>query len=194
MKKNQLLLLVILCFNYFSYAQDCGFDIHRDQLSKNPNYVALEKAAEERIQAVIQSGVYNRGENSTAILTIPIVVHVLHLGEAVGTGSNISAAQIQSSIDNLNSFYRGQTAGSSLDFQIEFSLAKRAPDCSATTGINRIDASGVPSYASDGVALDGPGADQDTLKNLSKWPETDYFNVWIVTENHYKGKFLCLYI
>ena len=111
-------------------------------------------------------------------------MHVLHLGENVGTGTNISDAQIQSSIDHLNQFYRGQTTNSPVDFKIEFSLAKQDPNCNATTGINRINASGVPGYSNGGVDYYGDGgqADENTLKDLSRWSETDYFNIWIVSE------------
>jgi hypothetical protein len=36
------------------------------------------------------------------VITVPVVVHVLHTGQPVGTGRNISVAQIQSQIDVLN--------------------------------------------------------------------------------------------
>ena len=180
MKKNYFFLAIILFLTNSIYSQQCGFDIERSKLRQSPEYVALEKAAEQRIQAKIKSG--DLSKSSSHILTIPIVIHVLHLGEAEGTGTNISTAQIQSSIDNLNDFYGGQTPGNDLDFKIQFTLAKRDPDCNATSGINRIDASGVTDYATDGVAFRGAGADENTLKDLSRWPETNYFNIWIVTE------------
>ena len=84
-------------------------------------------------------------------MLVPVVIHVLHLGEAVGSGSNISNAQIQSSIDNLNDYYRGQIASSPIDFEIEFTLAQRDPSCNATTGINRINASTLAGYSNYGV-------------------------------------------
>src|SRR5690606_40649970 len=36
------------------------------------------------------------------VYQIPVVVHVIHNGESVGTGTNISQAAIQSQIDVLN--------------------------------------------------------------------------------------------
>jgi hypothetical protein len=179
--KPTLFILFSLCFFSISTAQQqCGFDIQREKQLQDPNFAALEKAAESKIQKAISSNDFSRMPSS--VLTIPVVVHVLHLGEAVGTGTNISDAQIQSSIENLNYFYRGQNPASPTDFQIEFSLAQRDPSCNTTTGINRIDASGVPNYTSGGVSFAGAGADETVLKNLSRWPETDYFNIWIVTE------------
>ncbi len=181
MKSLQALLIVVLmCSGLNINAQQCAFDNQRALLRQNPEFVQQEARVEAKIQSLMNSG--NTSNRMSGVITIPVVVHVLHLGEAVGTGTNISDAQIQSSIDNLNDFYRGQTAASPIDFEIEFALAQRDENCLPTNGINRIDASGVSNYASDGVSFLGPGADENTLKDLSRWPETDYFNIWIVTE------------
>ena len=181
MSPKSLFTIVLVSISFFtSFSQECGFDIEQKRLRQNPDYVRQLQQSEEKILNYSPSG--NMLNRASEVLTIPIVVHLLHLGESVGSGTNISDAQIQSSIDNLNDFYRGQTAASPLDFEIEFTLAHRDPDCNATSGINRIDASGIPNYSSDGVSFSGPGADETTLKDLSRWPETDYFNVWIVTE------------
>ncbi|MEN9440038.1 MAG: hypothetical protein RLZ33_114, partial [Bacteroidota bacterium] len=83
---------------------------------------------------------------------IPVVVHVIHNGEAVGTGSNVSFAAIQSQIDVLNEDFRKMlgtngynTHPSGADTKIEFCLAQRRPDGSAFTpgepGVNRINRS-----------------------------------------------------
>lgn len=178
------LLIVLLFFSFISKAQEqqCAFDVIRQQQRQNSNFVELERRAEEKIKSAIQSPDFYSRSTAGSVITIPVVVHVLHLGEAVGSGTNISDAQIQSSIDNLNDYYRGQIPTSPIDFEIEFVLAQSDPSCNATTGINRIDASGVPGYLSDGVSFEGAGAEEGVLKDLSRWPETDYFNIWIVTE------------
>ena len=179
-KSIAISLLFFLSF-FFSFSQECGFDSEQNKRRQNPEFLRQLEQSEDKIQNFIESeDMLNR---MGGVLTIPVVVHVLHLGEAVGTGTNIADAQIQSSIDNLNDFYRGLTPASPLDFEIEFTLAQRDPSCNATTGINRINASAVTDYSASGVSLaGGPGANQNTLKDLSRWPETDYFNVWIVTE------------
>jgi hypothetical protein len=184
MKKNYLLLIVTTLFFLNSYAQSCGFDIERAKLRQDSSYIQLEKVAEQRIQEAIEKrSLSKRSGALTEILTIPVVMHVLHLGENEGTGINISEAQIQSSIDNLNEFYRGQTANSSLDFGIEFILAKRDPNNNATDGINRIDASGLKGYEENGVNVkNSNGASYSDIVALSNWPQGDYFNIWIVSE------------
>ena len=180
--KKTIILLSIIFYSGLFYAQ-CGFDNKRAELQKDSSYVAFEKAAEQRIQKAIKQRKTQAKNNSSAVLNIPVVVHVLHLGEAEGTGSNISDAQIQSSINNLNDFYRGQTANSPVDFEVEFSLAQRDPSCNATDGINRINASALAGYSANGVNVNNnDGASYDDIKTLISWPQTDYFNVWIVTE------------
>ncbi|NRA91432.1 MAG: T9SS type A sorting domain-containing protein [Psychroserpens sp.] len=183
MNLKRLVFVLVLSFvSNLNFAQECAFDSQRELLRQNPNFVEQEQKFEEKIKNLITSDNF-QNRNGSNVLTVPMVVHVLHLGETEGTGTNISDAQIQSCIDNLNYFYRGQSPASPLDFEIEFALAQRDPNCNPTTGIIRIDASGVPNYSASGVSFaGGPGADQNTLKDLSRWPESDYFNVWIVTE------------
>ena len=189
MRKITIILLVNLFMfsvlgNLYSQSQvieKCGFDHQRSILLQDSNYLKLEIDAEQKIAQYISQ---TQLRSSSSIYTIPVVVHVLHLGESVGVGTNISDAQIQSAITNLNDVYRGQTVGSPVDFEIEFALAQQDPNCIAHYGINRINASSVPNYSTGGVDYYGDGgeADQDVLKNLSRWPETEYFNIWIVSE------------
>ena len=159
----------------------CGFDHKHDISMQDTNYQKLIQSSEQRLTTYLS---IPRTRSSNDIYTIPVVVHVLHTGESIGSGTNISDAQIQSSIDNLNDVYRGRTTNSPVDFEIEFALAQQDPNCNAHTGINRINASSVPNYTSKGVDYYGDGgeADENTLKDLSRWPETEYFNIWIVNE------------
>ena len=78
MKKNYFFLAIILFLTNSIYSQQCSFDIKRFKLRQSPEYIALEKAAEQRIQVAIKSG--DLSKRSSHILTIPIVIQVLHLG------------------------------------------------------------------------------------------------------------------
>ena len=148
---------------------------------QDTSYQKIIQSSETRLNSYLS---IPRTRSSNDVYTIPVVVHVLHLGESVGVGTNISDAQIQSAITNLNDVYRGQTSNSPVDFEIEFALAQQDPNCNAHSGINRINASAVPNYFSGGVDYYGDGgeADETVLKDLSRWPETEYFNIWIVSE------------
>jgi PKD repeat protein len=128
------------------------------------------------IQNIINSGVRTGG-----VYTIPVVVHVIHLGESVGVGTNISDAQIQSAIDNLTDAYRN-VGYSGLDIEIEFQLAVRDPFCNSTTGINRINGSGVTAGGDNYSTVGITSNNETTIKALSKWSNTEYYNIWIVSE------------
>ena len=99
----------------------------------------LDEAVQMANQSKVVGGVYQ----------IPVVVHVIHSGEAVGTGTNVSFAAIQSQIDVLNEDFR-KILGSNgwnnhpdgADTQIEFCLAQRRPNGTAFAtgepGVNRL--------------------------------------------------------
>jgi gliding motility-associated-like protein len=187
---RRLFLCLIFLLSTFFYndlfaqvTHSCGFDhIHKKNM-QDPNYRQLLEEHNALIQYVINSPKPKLG----TIYKIPVVVHVLHLGEAVGSGSNISDAQIQSAISNLNDVYRkvltSQVSSQSVDIEVEFELAKRDPNCNNTNGIVRVNASSIAGYTQYGVLMDGTlGADENTLKDLSKWPTDQYMNFWIVSE------------
>ena len=119
------------------------------------------------------------------LYTLPVVVHVINTGTPVGSPDNPDDAAINAMIANLNNAWRknGALYGGA-DMKIQFQLAVRSPSCSATTGIVRVDGSSVPNYASGGITnINHAGsADEVAVKNLSRWPNTDYINIWIVNK------------
>lgn len=121
---------------------------------------------------------------SNAVYTYPVVVHVLHTGEA--TSGNISDAQVYSAIEGLNQCYSATGIGTgpkSTNTNIQFALAKRDPNGNPTTGIVRKDLTSVPNYAVSGIkGTRGVGADEAVVKAQSIWPIDKYINVWVVTE------------
>lgn len=147
--------------------------IHNQLMLSDPDYAARMQANEAIIQQIIANPM--RGGGGT--YTIPVVVHILHKGESVGTGTNISDAQINSAIDNLNDCYGGVGIYPT-DIGVQFELAKRDPFCASTTGIVRVDASGTSDYNSNGIT----SANETTIKAISKWPNSEYYNIWIVSE------------
>lgn len=157
----------------------CGSDyVHKKQL-ENEVYVQERNSIEATIQKRIIDKKLQKTQEET--YTIPVVVHVVHLGEAVGVGSNISESQINSGIQQLTNAFRNQ-GGLGIDVNIEFQLAKLDPNCNPTNGIVRVDGSVVSGYSTDGVSLGGSGADEVTVKALSVWPNNLYYNIWLITE------------
>jgi hypothetical protein len=121
------------------------------------------------------------------ITVIPVVVHVIHTGQAEGVGANISDAQIESAITQLNNNFRkvegthGDADG--VDTEIEFCLASIDPDGLPTDGIVRVDGSNVVGYEDDGVCVyTSCTGNELAIKNLSRWPNNQYYNIWVVTE------------
>ncbi len=182
MKKNYVILtfcLLMTC-TVFSQTQKnfCGFDFARAEKMKDPVFAKQAQLFEKQLQKKIKQSLLNK--KTEDVLTIPVVFHVFHGGEALGTGLNIADSEIQRMLDAINDFYRGRTAGNSLDFNIEFKLAIRNENCSTTSGIVRADASGVPNYLSKGLSFedgDGGASLTDLIDLTGKWDGKLYFNM-----------------
>jgi len=122
------------------------------------------------------------------ILEIPVVVHIIHRGSPVGVAENISDAQIFSAIEALNEDFRkipgSNGDGLGVDTRIEFSLAKRTPQGTPSSGIVRVDGSSIPEFFDHGIASTNglPGADEETVKAFTSWYGNDYLNVFVVPE------------
>ena len=126
------------------------------------------------------------GRRQAASYKIPVVIHVIHNGEAIGTGANISDEQILSQIRVLNEDFNRlnadavntplQFAGVAGALDIEFVLAKQDHDGLPTDGIVRING-GKGSWTMN---------DNYTLKNISYWPAEEYMNIWVcnLTDGH----------
>lgn len=190
------LLLISPAFS--GAAEWCGFDhIHRGLMEADPEYRTRVFEQREEIARLLR----NRSVSDDTIYKIPVVVHILHLGEPVGTGSNISDEQVRSAITVLNEDFRKMAGtngeGNGVDTGIEFCLAVRDPDDQPTSGIVRVYAggvgSGLTSYADYGLrtSINGQPTQQEyDLKDLSRWNNSRYYNIWVVTEiDDNNGKF-----
>ena len=163
----------------------CGTDMaHHALSSASPAYLA-NKAA---FNAAWQQSAALVASDSLELYTIPMVVHVIHRGSPIGVEENISDAQILSAVHALNEDFRkvegSNGDGLGVDVLVEFELAKRTPEGLPTTGIVRVNGTGVPGYAEHGIAsLETlPGADQTAVKSLTSWLGDDYLNVFVVPE------------
>lgn len=166
--------------------EQCKTSIINHAFMNDPLYQAARDRADTQVRNIIQEWENNPASRSSQppTYTIPIVFHVIHKGEAVGSGTNISDAQIISTIDALNRDYRRTSAdggiaqGAGVDTEIEFCLAVRDPSGNAHTGINRVDGTTVANYSGQGII----SSNEVAVKDLSRWPNTDYLNIWVVSE------------
>lgn len=156
-------------------------EIAKHILQEQQNWLKYNKA--KTLSKIIVSG------KDTAY-EVPIVFHIVHTGDTIGSEFNPSNAQIDSIVNFLNATWAA-TWSSYLDsskggtyIPIKFVLAKRDPNCNATTGINRIDGTVFANYKNYGICPAGsyPGPTDDEIKNLSIWPSYDYLNIWVVNK------------
>ncbi len=136
---------------------------------------------EEDIADIIQGEEESNGFLQTPVYNIPVVVHIIHKGEAIGTGSNISDSLVIAAIQCLNRRFRNHnTAG--VDMELNFQLAIRDTNGNATTGIVRVNGTVVPNYLTGGInyVYNTNCANEQLVKNLSKWPTRSYLNIWVV--------------
>jgi len=122
------------------------------------------------------------------VATLPVVFHIMHLGEPIGESFNVSDEQVLEALVESNNHFRkvsGSTGdGIGVDTKIDFCLAQRDPNGNPTTGIVRYDLSGYPAYVNNGVAVSGldDGMPDLQLKSLGCWDVDRYVNVYIVTQ------------
>lgn len=162
----------------------CGWQTAREMERKaDPLLFDLRRiAAEKKLQQYLQNYPL---VDTDSLYTIPIVVHVIHTGTLIGSPDNPTDANIASMIAGLNDAFRKNGASyGGVDIKLQFQLAIRSPQCGAANGINRVDGSSVPNYVSGGIAINTyPGsADEWKVKALSRWPNTDYINIWVVNK------------
>jgi hypothetical protein len=115
---------------------------------------------------------------SDALVTIPVVVHVLYNNQA----ENISFEQIQSQIEVLNEDFRLLNSdslddthpfwGYTADAEIEFCLASIDPNGNPTNGVTRT--------FTNITGFTGDGSEKFTAQGgKDNWDPTKYLNIWV---------------
>lgn len=116
---------------------------------------------------------------------IPVVFHVIHKGEPIGTGSNISDAQILSTVRVMNMSFskemntREDTTGVSIP--IQWMLANQDENGNPLNPINRVNGAALsPLYAQYGLKAQEIGENEAVVKNWSRINNQHVHNIWIV--------------
>jgi len=178
---------VFLHFSGFSQIR-CGTVEYTEKLQAQKTLFEGKDQFEKWIQGKQQARARQNGAQRTAsTYQVPVVVHVIHNGEAVGSGTNISDAQILSQLSVLNKDYQrlnadaGETPAEFVpvagNFDVEFVLAKQNPEGLATNGIVRVKGP-MTTWSMD---------DNYALKSLSYWPAEDYLNIWVCNMTDFLG-------
>lgn len=178
MKKTYIALLgLMMSLSTTGFSQSgrtCGSMDHLQQ------QIAEDPAVEQRMQQIenaTSQWLSDPSHRTGAVITIPVVVHVVYNT----TAQNISDAQVQSQIAVLNEDFRKLNADVSLtpsifsalasDCQIQFCLAQRDPSGNATTGIIRKSTTTSSFSTNDNMKRTANGGDD-------AWNSTQYLNLW----------------
>lgn len=152
-------------------------DVYRQNPSlKQANQLLLNQLEQARGS---QQGGNNEGARLNAIVTIPIVFHIVLPNPYI-----VTDADIQAQVDRLNLDYSGlnpDSANGNLFYpvrghsQIRFCLAQRTPGGLPTNGIERrTSGTAYTAGANDPIKSTAAGG-------LDAWDFTQYFNVWVGT-------------
>ncbi|MFN0048513.1 MAG: M43 family zinc metalloprotease [Cytophagales bacterium] len=177
-----------------SFAQSferCSF-VLMDSVA-NGNHIEKDKQFENWIKSKQNQKKNVRTEADTARFKIPVIVHVVHNGELMDIGANISYEQVKSQILVLNEDFNRiySTPGYNTDINganinVEFVLATHDP-----TG-NLLAEPGVDRYDGNRAAWNIFLVNLD-LKPKTIWNPDDYFNIWTINLDGFKSRFLLGY-
>lgn len=179
MQKYLLLALLSIISFHSTKAQH----LHCGTSEKMQQQLELDKDLQRRraeIEAFTQQWIAEHGTDASgrAVVTIPVVVHVVYRTEI----QNLNDFQIMSQIAVLNEDYRSANTDITgvpsvwdnliADVEIEFALATCDPNGYATNGITRTQTSVVSWNGSDDVKVTADGGHDP-------WPTSDYLNIWV---------------
>ncbi|MBK7937219.1 MAG: PKD domain-containing protein [Lewinellaceae bacterium] len=136
----------------------------------HPALPATHQALQEKFDSA-QAGQYHAKGGGGGVCVLRVVVHIVHQNGA----ENVPDDRVYAAIEHLNQafahtdYYAGQGPGVSVP--VQFCLARREPDGSATPGIYRVE-SPLTNMVMETQDLE--------LKNLSRRPPGQYINIWVV--------------
>ena len=165
------MFLLFFVTNAFAQVRNCGTMEHLEYLQdKYPKIKQNMRAIEQHTQNFIRNG----GIQSRAVITIPVVFHVVYNTSA----ENLSDAELQSQLQVLNEDFRRLNADAdntwpqAADTQIEFCLANVDPNGATTNGITRTHTNRTSFGSNDDVKFNSSGGHD-------AWPADKYLNFWV---------------
>ena len=186
MKKN-LILAILISANTYVFSQNerkCNTtQLTEKELQSNPDY------KKGRVDYVTKNIAWMEKNNTDkSIITIPIVIHIIHKNTHpnIGSGTNISNAQIEDAIQILNEDYSktnpefpNPPRNTYMNYwgnpNMKFCLATIDPDGNSTNGITRT--------STTKTSFDADSESDDMKKNstLGKdgWDPSKYLNIWV---------------
>lgn len=184
-----LKLVIILFFiNFSAFAQDDSTENRCANLQVPKYFEQTERFLQKTLfqQQIAQKNSPNtqlRTERTETVHTIPIIFHIMHQGEAVGEGNNISYEQILSQMTVLNEDFNKLNADTVQTQAMFKSVSASANIKFVLAGIDK-----------DGNKLAEAGVDRQRISkkiwDLNEfnqqiapktiWNPTQYLNVWVI--------------
>src|ERR1041385_7664674 len=174
MRKLLLLIAITGVMATSALAQRiCGTMEHLQMLLQQDPSLAQRMQA---IETFTENYIANHPSGERTIITVPVVVHVLYHT----TAQNISDAQVQAQIQQLNDDYArlnsdaGNTPSvwqsTAANCEVQFCLAQRDPSGNATNGIVHKSTTKTSFSDNDGVKSNSTGGD-------NAWDASSYLNL-----------------
>ncbi len=153
-----------------AFIRHCNTDeYHEYEMATSPTYKAAFEANDEQTARFVAN--YDKNASVRAVVTIPVVFHVVYYNAT----QNVSDAQIAAQLKVLNDDFRNATAvGGGANVEVQFVMARRTPSGAATTGIERKQTTRSSFSYTGGteyVKLSGYG--------LAGWNSQKYLNIWL---------------
>jgi hypothetical protein len=171
---KKILLFLSMALPVFAFAQrNCGTMEHYERaVQENPSYELNQIEIENFTNEFLS---HNNGTDR-AIVTIPVVVHVVYNTAE----ENISDAQILTQIDVLNKDFAKMNADAAntpsiftaSNTDIQFCLASVDPTGAATSGITRTATATTAFTTNDAMKNNSTGG-------KSAWDASKYLNIWV---------------
>lgn len=160
-----------------SLLKHCSTDEYfADQLERDPMLKARHEEIEEMTARFVAS--YDGKVSTRAVVTIPVVFHIVYKTAA----QNVTDAQIAAQLKVLNDDFRKKNADAAnvpaefkpvaADVEVQFVMAKRTPAGAATTGIERRLTTSPAFTTDDKVKRFATGG-------LDAWNSANYLNIWL---------------
>lgn len=191
---------LIFCYHSVNAQQKrCYADQHyANQIIESPGFEKNRLIKEAEILHFLNDS--NRRNASKTEVSIPIVFHILHDGDMIGQGENISVATILATLEQLNDDYSrmnsdagntpGAFAGLAANTTIQFCLAFEDENGNPTSGINRVNINSL-SNVSPSDCWDPDYLSNNVVSPLI-WDRNNYLNIFTVQRIDYFEDGECL--
>ncbi len=198
---KNIVVFAILCMAFLTprystaQIQRCHtFESSQDFRLKNPN-AETDAQFESWLTKKLTVKSLTTARTLATTYTIPVIFHIVHNGEAVGTGSNLSAARIKQQLDQLNRDFANQSGSSyavAANMDIQFCLAVVGKDGKALAepGIERINRNSKGWLAPPYDASTSDSYVDEVIMPQTIWDPYQYLNIWVlhIDETYLIGK------